>query len=86
MPETHSPIKPARPIGFDFPEAIKNIIAGKTVTKLEWANEEIFGVLKDGFLVIHNQTGDHRWIVSEADLVGLDWIVIEKPIEGEIVK
>jgi len=78
--ETHSPIKQSpkilRPIGMDFPDAIRLVIAGSRITKLEWDNPEIYGVLKDGFLIIHNKTGDHRWTVSEADLIGLDWVLV----------
>ena len=62
----------------NFPDAIKEIIAGKKITKLEWCNKEIYGVLEDEILVLWKEDGKkYQWIISEGDLQGEDWVVID---------
>ncbi len=60
----------------DFPAAIECIIDGYKVTKLEWANKESYGLLKDGKLMIHLPDGFHDWIINDGDLNGMDWILV----------
>lgn len=78
----HSPIiKPSRdfirPPEMKFTEAMQAIIDGKRVTKREWANDDIYGILKDGFLMLHKADDKfYQWIVSEGDLTGEDWKVL----------
>ena len=79
MPQGQSP----RPLvakqtlsGMNFPEAIKAVIEGKRVTRLEWNNSEEYGCVKNGFLTIHTKGNDHTWSVSEGDLLAVDWVVI----------
>ena len=61
-----------------FPEAIQAIIDGKTISKLEWSDAETFyGQLRNGTLQIHLADGWHTWIISDGDLAGLDWIVLD---------
>jgi len=63
---------------FDFPKAIAAVIDGKRITKQEWADPESYGMLKDGFLMLHrNDTGWHRWLVNDGDLSSTDWIIME---------
>jgi hypothetical protein len=63
-----------------FPDALKAVISGKKVTKLEWERVNEYLVLKDGFLMIHHHADKddvfHRLMVSEGDLVGKDWMII----------
>ena len=60
-----------------FPEALNKVIDGKKVTKTEWNNDKIYVLLKDGFLMIRKDDGKfYQLIVSEADLIGTDWIEI----------
>ena len=61
----------------DFPTALKEVIAGKKITKLEWCNKAVVGELKDEKLVIWRDDGKmYHWIISEGDLKGEDWIVV----------
>jgi hypothetical protein len=62
---------------FDFPSAINKIIDGKKITKQEWGNKDIYGILSGGFLMIHNQNKLSQWIISDGDLMGNDWEVVE---------
>lgn len=61
----------------NFPEAMKMIILGKTITKEEWGDKQFYGILEDARLKLHKPDGkSYDWIISEGDLVGTDFIVI----------
>ena len=62
----------------DFPQAIREVIAGKKVTKLEWNNKNTYISIKEGFLMIFIDGKISRLILQEADLVGKDWVVINE--------
>lgn len=50
---------------------------GKHVTRKEWADPDIYGLLSDGRLKIHLKDGSyHDWIISDGDLAGEDWYVL----------
>ena len=68
--------KIVKPISMSFPDAMGEIVNGKKITRVEWNDTQEYGMLKDGFLLIHTKGQDHRWIVSEADMVAIDWVVI----------
>lgn len=60
-----------------FPDAIQEVINGKKVTKTDWNNPNIYIFLKDERLKIHlTDEKDHDLIVSEQDLLGIDWETI----------
>lgn len=62
-----------------FPAALTALIAGSKITKEEWANEAIYGELKDGKVQIMRGDGDglyHPWIISDGDLAGQDWYIL----------
>ena len=71
-----SPV-PTKKKEMDFPSAIKEVIVGKKITKLEWNNKSIYGELKDGLLMLRKEDGKYyQWIISEADMVGDDWVIV----------
>jgi hypothetical protein len=60
-----------------FSAAIREVIDGKKVTKVEWGNKNIYGLMKDGYLMLHKEDDKfYNWVVSEGDTNGGDWIVI----------
>ncbi len=59
----------------DFPEAIKEVIAGKRITKLEWADINTYGYLNGAFLTLHEAHKEGQWILSDGDLNGKDWML-----------
>ena len=65
---------PRRATELDFPNALREIIAGKCITKLEWNNPDIYLVFKDNTLMIHKETGFHPLIVTDGDLFGEDFV------------
>ena len=66
-----------RPTDLDFPNALREVIMGKSITKREWNNDDIYGALINGFLLIHKPgEGFNAWIISDGDLLGEDWITL----------
>jgi len=59
-----------------FPLAIEALIGGKKIRRAEWSDNEEYCLLKDNFLMIHRNGKFHTWIVSEGDLLSLDWQII----------
>lgn len=64
-----------------FTEALDEILAGKKVTRLEWERVNEYVFLKEGFLSIHHHADrpdvSHRLLVSEGDMTGTDWMIVE---------
>lgn len=61
----------------DFSGAIRRLIDGAKITKKEWENVNIYCMIKDGMLVIHKADGKfYSWIISEWDMLGIDWVEI----------
>ena len=58
-----------------FPEAILAVIGGRKVRRQEWSDPEEYCLMKDSFLMIHRGDKFHQWIVSEGDLLAIDWVV-----------
>ncbi len=78
--QEQSPLPPETPStkqNLTFPDAIEALIyEGKKIARLEWPEGE-YGVLKDAFLQIYRNDKFHNWIVSEGDLLAIDWVVTE---------
>ncbi len=77
--QEQSPLPPDVPSKqrLTFPDAIESLIyEGKKIARLEWPEGE-YGVLKDAFLQIYRNDKFHQWIVSEGDLLAIDWVVLD---------
>ena len=75
---TPIPRKEGQSITMDFPNAMRQIIAGKKVRRLSWSDDD-YGFLKDEWLTIHTKGANHTWLVSAGDMVeSNDWIVIKE--------
>jgi len=62
----------------DFHEALREMIKGKKVTKREWTNENIYGVIDHEILKIHMDNDTlNAWTLSAADIVGTDYKIIK---------
>lgn len=62
-----------------FPEALTAVTAGERITKLEWDDPEIWGQLRDGILMLHQEKDGKiwwQWVIGDGDLVGRDWVVL----------
>lgn len=60
-----------------FPEAMREIILGNKVARLEWQNAD-YGLLKDGWLSIFTRGSFHTWSVSDGDMEGQDWVIVKE--------
>lgn len=60
-----------------FPEAIRSVIDGKSITKEEWEDPEIYGKLQGGLLMFYRDGKWHKWILNDGDLLGEDWVVLD---------
>ena len=67
----------------DFYEALKAVVSGQRIQRLEWEDKKYYGIMDKNELCLH-KPGDkkkpdgknHPWIISDGDLGGDDWIVI----------
>lgn len=60
-----------------FPEAMREIINGNKVARLSWENTD-YGLLKDGWLTIFTKGAFHTWSVSDGDMEGQDWTILNE--------
>lgn len=78
-----SPVLPKKtesaPITMDFPAAIRALINGSLITRLEWNNDD-YCLLQNGWLRIFTSSDEkfHDWLVSEGDMAVSDWVIIQK--------
>jgi hypothetical protein len=74
----HSPLPEKTEVEvLSFYDALKEVMAGKRITKKEWGDENIYGVLDDTHLRLHKADGKlYDWILNDGDILGTDWMVI----------
>jgi hypothetical protein len=61
----------------NFSSAIQKVIDGGRITKLEWNNRDVYLFIHEGMLKIKKEDGvTCPLLVQEADLVGIDWVVV----------
>ena len=78
MEQSQSPL-PNKPdqSTMDFPAAIKEVIDGKKIHKLEWKDKEYYGWLNGNILSLHKpDTKNYQWVLNDGDLKGNDYIVV----------
>lgn len=77
MKKQVSPVPTKKPKTLTFAQALDAILDKKRVTRLEWEENDQYGFLADdGFLSIHRDGKDHRWLVNDGDMLAVDWIVL----------
>lgn len=61
-----------------FFKAMEFLATGSKIHKLEWEDEEFYGILSDGKVMLHKPDGKlYQWIISDGDLTGDDYVVIK---------
>lgn len=76
--EGMSPTPQKAAVEMDFPDALREVIAGKKITKLEWCNKEVYVELRDEKLEIMRDNGKYyHLLLSEGDIKGEDFVVID---------
>lgn len=60
----------------NFYTALRLLNNGAKITRLEWGNPAIYGVLRDSKVMLHKtDLRFYDWIISDGDLQADDWIV-----------
>lgn len=78
---TPTPHEQGKATTMDFPDAIREVINGKKITRMSWTSGD-FCLLRDGWLTIYTKSDKdvkqefHTWSVNDGDLEGNDWVVI----------
>lgn len=76
MKKTSPVPKKTAPKLLTFPQALNQLIDEKKITRVEWNDPQEYGILHDKFLCIHTKGKLHSWLVSESDLLAIDWMVV----------
>jgi len=71
-----SPVPNKGPKELSFPDAMREVLNKKRVTRLAWETNDNFGLLFEGFLQIFIRGEYHKWLVNDGDLNAIDWIVL----------
>ena len=60
-----------------FPDAMKAVISGMKITRVEWPEGE-YGILDTGcnLLCVFRNNKIFGWTVSEGDLMAVDWKIV----------
>jgi hypothetical protein len=77
-PRVMKPVKKEEKKPMSFYEALKYVVGGRKITRLEWKDNQTYGFLKNSELCIKNSKNPihNRWVISEGDLMGEDWVVL----------
>ena len=75
-----SPIRVEQIKKMDFVEALKELVDGKKVRRLEWQDESVYLTVEETKLMIFLTSDNmlHPLTVQTGDILGEDWVVIEE--------
>lgn len=74
---TPIPRKQGKSVTMSFPDAMKEVIKGNRIRRLSWDEASDHGLLKNSWLTIYTKGKFHRWLVSEGDMEGQDFVVMK---------
>ena len=61
----------------DFPDMIREVMAGAKAKRVSWANADYVVVKYEKLCVFREIDHEiHTWIVNEGDLSGTDWLIV----------
>lgn len=60
----------------DFPDAMRAVIEGRQITKLEWDDPDSICELRGQFLMIRRDNTWYKWLINDGDMFGQDWVVV----------
>lgn len=73
---TTSPVPTKKVTMLTFTDAIREVLAGKKLTKVSWDDVETYMLLREEFLYIHIGGKFHQLILSTGDMEAIDWYVL----------
>jgi len=60
-----------------FVQAIQEIVNGRKVSRVEWADKNYYALLTEGRIKLHKPDGAlNEWVISDGDAHAEDWIAI----------
>ena len=85
FPVVNRDILPAMPIPtvptdidtLSFLDALEAVQAGERITRLSWNDPATHVLMADGLLKIRKGDVLHALLVSDGDMAGTDWVVVE---------
>ena len=69
--------KQGESITMNFIDAMRELIAGKKISRVSWANTD-HCLMKDGWVSIFTKGTFHTWTINDGDTEGNDWIVMKE--------
>ena len=58
-----------------FAAAMNEVLRGEKVRRISWPDQDVHIFLRSDVYHIHNEKGDHRFLLSPGDVLGDDWVV-----------
>ena len=77
--QSTSPVPIKKEVNLTFPKAMEAVLGGNGIKihRIEWGDKGFYGILNNGILMLHKSDGNfYQWIISDGDLFGTDWIII----------
>jgi len=74
---TPIPRQQGKALTMSFPDAIGEVVKGKSITRMEWGNTD-YCLLKDGWLTIYINDKFQKWLISDGDMDANDWYVVKE--------
>jgi hypothetical protein len=77
VPTSPVPAEPkSAPLSLSFPDAMRAVINGKKVRRTEWVDREEYCLMRESYLMIHRNGKFHGWLISDGDMMAVDWEVV----------
>lgn len=75
-----SEVKPSKSIDqIDFPDGMREILAGRKITRQSWANDDYAYLDHNrGFLMLKRDAGLFQWLVNDGDMQATDWVIVRE--------
>lgn len=62
----------------NFNEALIELLDGNTIRRTEWDNSDEKAYMRNGFLTLWRNDKHNNFILSEADMIATDWVVVDE--------
>lgn len=73
-----SPVPEKKIVMLSFFDALREILGGERVTRVQWDNKDTYVFMLNDFLKIHLGDKIHDLLTSRGDMEGVDWYVLPK--------
>lgn len=67
-------------VTMNFFDALKEVVSGRRITRIEWGDASVYGFLHGEWLCIRKDGKIHRWMVNDGDMLAEDWITLDTTV------